>query len=59
MRRFVSSHKVKQKTLLQFVSVLKGIEFSLCKTVLEAIPRLQEDLALPVDAYHRPEAPWF
>jgi hypothetical protein len=24
----------------------------------EAIPRLQEDLALPVDAYHRPEAPW-
>jgi hypothetical protein len=24
----------------------------------EVVPRLEEDLALPVDAYRQPEAPW-
>jgi hypothetical protein len=24
----------------------------------EAVPRLEEDLTLPVDAYRQPEAPW-
>jgi hypothetical protein len=26
---------------------------------LEGIERIEEDLALPIDAYRRPEAPWF
>jgi hypothetical protein len=50
----------------QAVAMVKHDERTTDSTVLEAaqlyameaIPRLEEDLATPVDGYRQPEAPW-